>query len=189
MELVMLGKPHESYIHTQAYSHACFECCDKFLTTFSSNSGCSFHPKCWCCWMGKWYCSTRRLSNWEVSVYMISVFVCIIFWMLPYLFAFFLGLYSSRIGGAHGRYGIGDWTYPQCREYLMSVCSRVVEVLYSIFLIEALPFSNWRNYICRKRTKGGHFLKSATTSGHSESLLPLSKNKCSTRLSKSQKFG
>nr|CAB3472554.1 unnamed protein product [Digitaria exilis] len=28
---------------------------------------------------------------------------------------------STRISGAHGRYGTGDWTYLQCREYLMSV--------------------------------------------------------------------
>lgn len=28
---------------------------------------------------------------------------------------------SARNGGAHGRYGVGDWTFLQCREYMMNV--------------------------------------------------------------------
>jgi len=29
--------------------------------------------------------------------------------------------YSTRNGGAHGRYGIGDWSFLKCREHMINV--------------------------------------------------------------------
>jgi hypothetical protein len=88
------------------------------------------------------YLIGRSLYTWSQILYVNYILNA------SYLFAFFLGLYSTRTGGAHGRYGIGDWTYLQCREYLMSVCPRVVEVLYSIFYNRVMNvFPIWRNYI------------------------------------------
>ncbi|ONM30715.1 ataxia-telangiectasia mutated [Zea mays] len=60
---------------------------------------------------------------------------------------------STRSGGAHGRYGIGDWTYLQCREYLMSekdkrraflkICSNFRPVMHHFFLERFLLPADW----------------------------------------------
>ena len=41
--------------------------------------------------------------------------------------------FSSRNGGAHGRYGIGDWSFLQCREHMTNVC--LFNVYQTLFLI------------------------------------------------------
>ena len=80
-----------------------------------------------------------------------------------FILAFFFGLYSDRSGGAHGRYGTGDWTFLQCREYMTSVCSYVVKLLFLYFLFLDRHLTG--TIYCRKRIRGGHFSKSVTTSG------------------------
>ncbi|OQU86537.1 serine/threonine-protein kinase ATM isoform X2 [Sorghum bicolor] len=60
---------------------------------------------------------------------------------------------STRTGGAHGRYGIGDWTYLQCREYLMSekdkrrafrkICDNFRPVMHHFFLERFLLPADW----------------------------------------------
>lgn len=80
--------------------------------------------------------------------------------MLCIYLPFFLGLCSTRISGAHGRYGTGDWTYLQCREYLMSVWSHVVEFSNSFFLInrdECMP--NLKELYLQEKDKRRAFLK------------------------------
>ncbi|KAF8657076.1 hypothetical protein HU200_060414 [Digitaria exilis] len=60
---------------------------------------------------------------------------------------------STRISGAHGRYGTGDWTYLQCREYLMSekdkrraflkICNNFRPVMHHFFLERFLLPADW----------------------------------------------
>ncbi|XP_062191304.1 serine/threonine-protein kinase ATM isoform X2 [Phragmites australis] len=60
---------------------------------------------------------------------------------------------STRSGGAHGRYGTGDWTFLQCREYMMSekdkrraflkVCNNFRPVMHHFFLERFLLPSDW----------------------------------------------
>ncbi|CAL4957640.1 unnamed protein product [Urochloa decumbens] len=60
---------------------------------------------------------------------------------------------STRISGAHGRYGTGDWTYLQCREYLMSekdkrraflkICNNFRPVMHHFFLEQFLLPADW----------------------------------------------
>nr|XP_034595825.1 serine/threonine-protein kinase ATM isoform X4 [Setaria viridis] len=60
---------------------------------------------------------------------------------------------STRISGAHGRYGTGDWTYLQCREYLMSekdkrraflkICNNFRPVMHHFFLEKFLLPADW----------------------------------------------
>ncbi|KAL6847730.1 hypothetical protein ACP4OV_021858 [Aristida adscensionis] len=60
---------------------------------------------------------------------------------------------DTRIGGAHGRYGTGDWTYFQCREYMMSekdkrkaflkVCNNFRPVMHHFFLERFLLPADW----------------------------------------------
>ncbi|KAK3160101.1 hypothetical protein QOZ80_1BG0055200 [Eleusine coracana subsp. coracana] len=60
---------------------------------------------------------------------------------------------SSRSGGAHGRYGTGDWTFLQCREYMTSekdkrkaflkVCNNFRPVMHHFFLERFLLPADW----------------------------------------------
>ncbi|XP_019058626.1 PREDICTED: serine/threonine-protein kinase ATM isoform X2 [Tarenaya hassleriana] len=60
---------------------------------------------------------------------------------------------SSRNGGAHGRYGIGDWQYPKCREHMsnakdkrkafVEVCANFRPVMHYFFLEKFLQPADW----------------------------------------------
>lgn len=60
---------------------------------------------------------------------------------------------SMRNGGAHGRYGIGDWSFPQCREYMASekdkrkaflrVCDNFRPVMHYFFLERFMQPADW----------------------------------------------
>ncbi|KAG8053690.1 hypothetical protein GUJ93_ZPchr0001g32148 [Zizania palustris] len=60
---------------------------------------------------------------------------------------------STRSGGAHGRYGTGDWTFLQCRETMMSekdkrrafvkVCNNFRPVMHHFFLERFLQPADW----------------------------------------------
>ncbi|TVU22297.1 hypothetical protein EJB05_31982 [Eragrostis curvula] len=60
---------------------------------------------------------------------------------------------STRSGGAHGRYGTGDWTFLQCREYMTSekdkrraflkVCNNFRPVMHHFFLERFLLPADW----------------------------------------------
>ncbi|KAJ1282905.1 hypothetical protein BS78_03G087400 [Paspalum vaginatum] len=60
---------------------------------------------------------------------------------------------STRTGGAHGRYGIGDWTFLQCREYMMNekdkrraflkICNNFRPVMHHFFLERFLLPADW----------------------------------------------
>ncbi|EEC69781.1 hypothetical protein OsI_00057 [Oryza sativa Indica Group] len=63
------------------------------------------------------------------------------------------GPYSTRSGGAHGRYGTGDWTYHQCRETMtnekdkrrafVKVCNNFRPVMHHFFLERFLQPADW----------------------------------------------
>uniref|UniRef100_A0A0E0FF24 Serine/threonine-protein kinase ATM n=1 Tax=Oryza nivara TaxID=4536 RepID=A0A0E0FF24_ORYNI len=60
---------------------------------------------------------------------------------------------STRSGGAHGRYGTGDWTYHQCRETMtnekdkrrafVKVCNNFRPVMHHFFLERFLQPADW----------------------------------------------
>uniref|UniRef100_A0A0D3BGD4 Serine/threonine-protein kinase ATM n=1 Tax=Brassica oleracea var. oleracea TaxID=109376 RepID=A0A0D3BGD4_BRAOL len=60
---------------------------------------------------------------------------------------------SSRAGGAHGRYGIGNWNYSKCREHMssakdkrkafMDVCTNFRPVMHYFFLEKFLHPADW----------------------------------------------
>ncbi|XP_042436712.1 serine/threonine-protein kinase ATM-like isoform X3 [Zingiber officinale] len=60
---------------------------------------------------------------------------------------------SARNGGAHGRYGVGDWTFLQCREFMMNekdkrkafvkICDNFRSVLHYFFLEKFLQPADW----------------------------------------------
>ncbi|KFK34114.1 hypothetical protein AALP_AA5G103600 [Arabis alpina] len=60
---------------------------------------------------------------------------------------------SSRSEGAHGRYGIGNWKYPKCREHMlnakdkqkgfMDVCTNFRPVMHYFFLEKFLQPADW----------------------------------------------
>uniref|UniRef100_A0A0D9UVU7 Serine/threonine-protein kinase ATM n=1 Tax=Leersia perrieri TaxID=77586 RepID=A0A0D9UVU7_9ORYZ len=60
---------------------------------------------------------------------------------------------STRSGGAHGRYGTGDWTYHQCRETMtnekdkrrafLKVCNNFRPVMHYFFLERFLQPADW----------------------------------------------
>nr|CAD1842809.1 unnamed protein product [Ananas comosus var. bracteatus] len=60
---------------------------------------------------------------------------------------------STRSGGAHGRYGVGDWSFLQCREYMTSekdkrkaflkVCENFRPVMHHFFLERFLQPADW----------------------------------------------
>lgn len=60
---------------------------------------------------------------------------------------------STRNGGAHGRYGIGDWTFPKCREHMakehnksrafQEVCQNFRPVMHYFFLERFLHPADW----------------------------------------------
>lgn len=60
---------------------------------------------------------------------------------------------SSRSEGAHGRYGIGNWKYPKCREHMSSakdkrkafvdVCTNFRPVMHYFFLEKFLQPADW----------------------------------------------
>lgn len=60
---------------------------------------------------------------------------------------------SLRNGGAHGRYGIGDWTFPHCREYMaremekrkafLEVCENFRPVMHYFFLEKYSQPADW----------------------------------------------
>ncbi|KAJ0962868.1 hypothetical protein J5N97_027990 [Dioscorea zingiberensis] len=60
---------------------------------------------------------------------------------------------NTRIGGAHARYGVGDWTFPQCREYManekdkrnafLKVCDNFRPVMHYFFLEKFLQPADW----------------------------------------------
>ncbi|KAL1222123.1 Serine/threonine-protein kinase ATM [Cardamine amara subsp. amara] len=60
---------------------------------------------------------------------------------------------SSRSEGAHGRYGIGNWKYPKCREHMlnakdkrkafMDVCTNFSPVMHYFFLEKFLQPADW----------------------------------------------
>ncbi|KAE8124229.1 hypothetical protein FH972_019134 [Carpinus fangiana] len=60
---------------------------------------------------------------------------------------------STRNGGAHGRYGIGDWSFPKCRENMTNekdkrkafqeVCENFRPVMHYFFLERFLQPSDW----------------------------------------------
>ncbi|PKA53875.1 Serine/threonine-protein kinase ATM [Apostasia shenzhenica] len=60
---------------------------------------------------------------------------------------------SSRIGGAHGRYGAGDWSFLQCREHMtnekdkrkafLNVCNNFRPVMRYFFLERFLQPADW----------------------------------------------
>ncbi|KMZ74422.1 hypothetical protein ZOSMA_129G00140 [Zostera marina] len=60
---------------------------------------------------------------------------------------------STRNGGAHGRYGIGDWSFLQCREHMASgkdkrkafkkVCENFRPVMHNFFLEKFLQPADW----------------------------------------------
>ncbi|KAH0892896.1 hypothetical protein HID58_055325, partial [Brassica napus] len=61
---------------------------------------------------------------------------------------------SSRAGGAHGRYGIGNWNYSKCREHMssakdkrkafMDVCTNFRPVMHYFFLEKFLHPADWK---------------------------------------------
>ncbi|WVZ71912.1 hypothetical protein U9M48_020441, partial [Paspalum notatum var. saurae] len=60
---------------------------------------------------------------------------------------------STKTSGAHGRYGIGDWTFLQCREYMMSekdkrraflkICNNFRPVMHHFFLERFFLPADW----------------------------------------------
>lgn len=60
---------------------------------------------------------------------------------------------SSRNGGAHGRYGVGDWSFSKCREHMMNakdkrkafqeVCQNFRPVMHRFFLERFLQPADW----------------------------------------------
>ncbi|GMQ10316.1 hypothetical protein CsSME_00053368 [Camellia sinensis var. sinensis] len=60
---------------------------------------------------------------------------------------------STRNGGAHGRYGVGDWTFPKCREHMAKehnkrkafeeVCQNFRPVMHYFFLERFLHPADW----------------------------------------------
>ncbi|EOA23378.1 hypothetical protein CARUB_v10016554mg [Capsella rubella] len=60
---------------------------------------------------------------------------------------------SSRSEGAHGRYGVGNWKYPKCREHMSSakdkrkafvdVCTNFSPVMHYFFLEKFLQPADW----------------------------------------------
>lgn len=60
---------------------------------------------------------------------------------------------STRTGGAHGRYGTGDWTFFQCREHLatekdkrkafLKICNNYRPVMHHFFLERFLQPADW----------------------------------------------
>ncbi|CAG7871178.1 unnamed protein product, partial [Brassica rapa] len=60
---------------------------------------------------------------------------------------------SSRAGGAHGRYGIGNWNYSKCREHMsnakdkrkafVDVCTNFRPVMHYFFLEKFLHPADW----------------------------------------------
>jgi ataxia telangiectasia mutated family protein len=60
---------------------------------------------------------------------------------------------STRAGGAHGRYGAGDWTFMACREHMstetdkrrayQTVCSNFRPVLHNFFLERFAQAADW----------------------------------------------
>ncbi|WOL02921.1 serine/threonine-protein kinase ATM [Canna indica] len=60
---------------------------------------------------------------------------------------------SARNGGAHGRYGLGDWSFLQCREYMTNekdkrkafqkVCDNFRPVMHYFFLEKFLQPADW----------------------------------------------
>uniref|UniRef100_A0A2C9VS06 Serine/threonine-protein kinase ATM n=1 Tax=Manihot esculenta TaxID=3983 RepID=A0A2C9VS06_MANES len=60
---------------------------------------------------------------------------------------------STRNGGAHGRYGIGDWSFPKCREHMSNekdkrkafqeICENFRPVMHHFFLERFLQPADW----------------------------------------------
>ncbi|KAF5817319.1 putative non-specific serine/threonine protein kinase [Helianthus annuus] len=60
---------------------------------------------------------------------------------------------SSRSGGAHGRYGLGDWSFPKCRQHMATennkrkafqeVCDNFRPVMHHFFLERFLHPADW----------------------------------------------
>lgn len=60
---------------------------------------------------------------------------------------------STRNGGAHGRYGIGDWSFPKCRQHMATenykrkafqeVCDNFRPVMHNFFLERFLHPADW----------------------------------------------
>ncbi|KAK1427643.1 hypothetical protein QVD17_16334 [Tagetes erecta] len=60
---------------------------------------------------------------------------------------------SSRSGGAHGRYGLGDWSFPNCRQHMATennkrkafqeVCDNFRPVMHHFFLERFLHPADW----------------------------------------------
>lgn len=48
---------------------------------------------------------------------------------VSYASIFHMCLSSARNGGAHGRYGVGDWSFLRCREYMTNVSSHLLAYL------------------------------------------------------------
>jgi ataxia telangiectasia mutated family protein len=60
---------------------------------------------------------------------------------------------STRAGGAHGRYGAGDWTFMACREHMSTVSGVFTPIqkytlLDTHFSICARDYSGCKNSIC-----------------------------------------
>jgi hypothetical protein len=60
---------------------------------------------------------------------------------------------STRAGGAHGRYGAGDWTFMACREHMSTVSGVFTPIQKSTlfdthFSIRARDDSGCKNSIC-----------------------------------------
>lgn len=112
------------YLHVHLSFSLYLLCSLHKILTSLCNLGCSLHPKCWCCWMGKRDCSSCWISCGKVFCVHGSCYFMQYTLQMLYIYVVFFpfGPYSTRSGGAHGRYGTGDWTYHQCRETMTNVC-------------------------------------------------------------------